>query len=175
MFAPNGSRLGSLPPLAVFMKQRLLASSLAIETDTFRTRGVGELLSKVFQSEALESLSLSGGTTAILAVVELRISGAVILAGSQLGLNAALLGGWILVSVFAAVAFARVRRGWMDSRLAFTQNLGENRSGHRTLIGQQPPALWHEQEDSALREYEALSALMDAAWFGSTCWCRAVG
>jgi len=145
------------------LKQRLLASSLAIDSDKIRTQGVGELLSKVFESEALESLSLSGGTTAILAVVELGISGAVILAGSQPGLNAALLGGWILVSVFAAVAFARVRRRWMDSRLALTHRLVENMSGHRTRIAQQPPALWHEQEDAALREYEELSAHMDAA------------
>ena len=145
------------------LKQRLLASSLAIDSDKIRTQGVGELLSKVLESEALESLSVSGGTTAILAVVELAISGAVILAGSQPGLNAALLGGWIVVSGFAAVGFARVRRRWMDSRLALTHRLVENMSGHRTRIAQQPPALWHEQEDSALREYEEFSARMDAA------------
>jgi len=64
------------------MKQRLLAGSLAIDVDKIRTQGVGELLSRVLESEAVENLALGGGTQTILAILELAVAAYVLTLGA---------------------------------------------------------------------------------------------
>src|SRR4051794_15446809 len=53
------------------LKRRLLLGAMKSNPDEVRQRGVGCLLGQAFESEAVESLALSGGITGVLAVVEI--------------------------------------------------------------------------------------------------------
>ena len=53
------------------LKQRLLYGALRLEPDEIRHQGVGQLLGRVIESEAVESLALSGGILGLVAGIEL--------------------------------------------------------------------------------------------------------
>jgi ATP-binding cassette subfamily B protein len=149
--------------LGGLLKQRLLASSLVTDPDLIRSRGAGELLSRVFESDSLESLSLAGGTTGMVAAVEIAMNLAVIMTGTQPLLNTSLLVAWLGVVALMTAQYVSRRRAWTVARLELTGRLEENMTGHRTRVAQQPPALWHEQEDRDLAGYENLSRRLDSA------------
>ena len=65
-----GVRLGAQ------LKQRLLVGALRMAPEQIRHEGVGGLLGRVIESQAVELLALNGGLTVVLAVVQLAIAGA---------------------------------------------------------------------------------------------------
>ena len=77
------------------LKQRLLAGALRLEPEEIRHRGTGELLGKVLESEALESLALGGGFSLLQGGIEVVIAAVVLANGA---------GGWLHVGLLAAVA-----------------------------------------------------------------------
>ena len=147
--------------LGGLLKQRLLAGSLEIEPDTIRHQGVGQLMGRVLESDSLESLSLTGGAATVLCAVEL-IGAAVILAlGVMPLLCVSLFVFWIALTGLAAWEASKRRRIWVVERNRLTHDLIEKMNGHRTRIAQQPPALWHVEEDRNLASYLSTSAAMD--------------
>ena len=85
------------------LKERLLVGAFRLESDEVRRQGVGQLLGRVLESEALESLALSGGFLALVASIELAVAAVVLFAGAGGALHAAL-----LVAVGRAHARARL-------------------------------------------------------------------
>ena len=77
------------------LKQRLLAGALRLEPEEIRHRGTGELLGKVLESEALESLALGGGFSLLQGGIEVVIAAVVLANGA---------GGWLHVGLLGAVA-----------------------------------------------------------------------
>jgi ATP-binding cassette subfamily B protein len=148
------------------LKQRLLAGSLEIDTDKIRHQGVGQLLSRVLESESLEALSLSGGSAAVFSGVEIILAAVVMGMGAGPGITLALFAAWLTVISLGGVLYARRRRVWMLERNQLTHRLVEKMSGHRTRIAQQPSALWHDGEDRDLLTYLRTSESMDRlhAW-----------
>ena len=144
------------------MKQRLLAGSLAIDVDKIRTQGVGELLSRVLESEAVENLALGGGTQTILAILELIVAAYVLTLGAAPMLCLSLFLAWGTAVTIATALYARRRGAWMRSRNSLTEKLIEKMNGHRTRIAQQPAPLWHTAEDADLFAYNRVAERMDS-------------
>ena len=83
--APKGLQVRVAIGAGALLKQRLLFGTLRLEPEEIRSEGSGQLLGRVIESEAVESLALSGGFQALIAAIEICISGAVLVSGA---------GGW---------------------------------------------------------------------------------
>lgn len=148
-------------------KQRLLYGALQLPPELVRQEGAGHFLGRVLASEAIEQLALGGGFVAVLALIQVGAA-AIVLALGLGGLpHAALLGGWIVVTVGLGWRYLIVSRAWDESHRALTNDLVERMVGHRTRLVQEDPAQWHEAEDRALQTYlqELQRADQAGGWF----------
>lgn len=143
------------------LKKRLLHGVLRLPQDEIRHQGSGQLLGRVIESEAVESLALSGGLISIVAIVELIVAGVVLTLGSGGGLHLFLLIAWAALTVGIAFRYLRHHRAWTNSRLDMTHDLIERMVGYRTRLVQQAPAHWHDGEDHALEQYYLRSIQLD--------------
>lgn len=143
------------------LKQRLFFGSLKLEPDSIRHQGAGQLLGRVLESEAVESLALSGGFLAFVAVIELAASLFVLSWGAGGLLQSAVLAAWIAAAAAMAYRYYERSRAWTDVRLKMTHDLVESMVGHRTRLAQLPHDQWHASEDDALEKYLKSSKVMD--------------
>jgi ATP-binding cassette subfamily B protein len=145
------------------LRDRLLHGILALDTEPIRAEGIGQLLGRVVETEALEALALGGGLTAAAGLFEL-VTGVVVLA---LGLGARghlpLVGVWLAVgTALGALAQRRLGR-WSELRVGLTHDLVERMVGQRTLVVQQPPELRDIDRNAALDAYAAAGRKLDRA------------
>src|SRR5947199_334520 len=85
------------------LKERLLVGAMAFDADALRRNGIGELLSQVFEAEALEGVATDGGLQIVLAALELLIIPLVLSWGVSAGLEITLLLSWVcLTSILVA-------------------------------------------------------------------------
>ena len=145
----------------MLLKQRLLAGAFALDSEDVRREGAGHLLGRVIEAEAVESLALGGGFTALLAVLEILVAACVLAVASPL--LAVLLVAWTAVTAVLAWIFFRRRLGWVRMRIALTLDLIEAMIGHRTRVAQLRPSAWHAGEDESLERYVQASTAMDRA------------
>ncbi|HWS89965.1 MAG TPA: ABC transporter ATP-binding protein [Pyrinomonadaceae bacterium] len=143
------------------IKQRLLQGALKLEPEEIRHEGVGHLLGRVFEGDAVEQLALSGGLLGLVAAVELAFGAWVLWAGAGGLAHVALLAVWVALVVALGWVYYRRRLAWTESRLRLTHNLVEVMVGHRTRLAQEAPERWHEGEDQSLEHYLRLSKRMD--------------
>lgn len=143
------------------LKERLLAGAMAIEADALRRKGIGELLSQVFEAEALEGLATDGGFQIVLATLELLMIAIVLAWGVSPSLEIILLLAWLCLTTILVLQNARERFRWTHGRLGLTQRLIENMTAHRTKLVQQPPSEWHMKEDGETEEYSRASERLD--------------
>ena len=145
------------------LRDRLMGGILALDTEPIRAEGIGQLLGRVVETEALEALALGGGLMAAAGLFEL-VAGAVALA---LGLAARgqlpLLAVWLAVAVALGARAQRRLARWSELRVGLTHDLCERMVGQRTLVAQQPPELHHRDEDAALEAYAAAGRRLDRA------------
>jgi len=146
------------------LKQRLLAGALRMQPEEVRHEGAGQLLGRVIEAQAVESLALGGGLTAALAGVELLL--AILVLGAAVPWIAGLLVLWIGASGAIGSIYFGLRNHWAGRRVALTHDLIERMLGHRTRLAQQPRERWHDGEDEALERYVHASHAMDrsAVW-----------
>lgn len=149
--------------LGRILKKRLLTGALRMDCDTIRHQGAGQFLGRVMESQALESLALSGGSTVIAAVLELMFAVWILTTGAA--------GYWhllaLLIWLVAILAFCwryycRLR-AWTAVRLNMTHELIEQMVGHRTRLAQEWPGRRDETEDRNMRDYLVLSRQVDNA------------
>jgi len=145
------------------LKQRLLSGALRLDIDTVRQHGVGELLGRVIESDALEVLTLSGGLTTVLALSELLIVMGLMYWGAAPLLQPVALAVWLLLLGVGAYIYSQRQLRWTTLRRTLTGTLVERMAGHRTRLAQQAPAHWHADEDAELEQYLALSEALDHA------------
>jgi len=148
----------------VLLKQRLLAGALKISMHEARRRGAGQWLSRVIESEALESLALSGGFSVLIATIELCLAAWVLALGAGGTWHVLLLFGWLVVTAIIARRYYRRLRSWTQARLDLTHDLIECMVGHRTRMVQQASDHRHEDEDHELDRYLRLSRDFDSAF-----------
>lgn len=145
------------------LRDRILHGLLRLDTEPLRAAGIGQLMGRVADVEAVESLALGGGLTAAVGAFEL-VTGLCVLAlgvapAGQLAFSVA----WGAVGAALAVRVQSRLVAWSSERLALTHNLVERMVGQRTLVAQQPPELWHRDEDRALAVYAARGRALDRA------------
>jgi len=143
------------------LKQRLLAGALRLEPEEIRHRGTGELLGKVLESEALESLALGGGFLLLLGGIEALASTIVLTQGGGGLVHAGLLLAWLALTVGLGWMFFQRRVLWTLSRLEMTHQLVENLLGHRTRLAQERRDRWHDGEDREMDAYLRASSRLD--------------
>jgi ATP-binding cassette subfamily B protein len=147
--------------LGRMLKQRLLAGALRIDIDAIRHQGAGQIIGRVMESQALESLVLGGGMAVIVAVVELTFAGWILSAGAAGYLHLAALLIWLAALVAVCFRYYRQLRAWSMARLDMTHELIEHMIGHRTRLAQEPPRRRDAAEDRVLRDYLGLSRALD--------------
>jgi ATP-binding cassette subfamily B protein len=165
----------SLVPLGVFamwsqgvfilgvggtLKLQLLAGALKLDPDQTRHEGVGQHLARVIESEAVETLALTGGFYAVAAFVDVALAAAILLLTSR-GIQVVLLLISTIVVVTVFTIYFRHRERWTDARLALTHDLVEKMVGHRTQLVQGSAERAREEEDEGLERYVELSKRMD--------------
>jgi ATP-binding cassette, subfamily B, bacterial len=143
------------------LKRRLLYGALRLEPEELRSQGAGQLLGRVIESEAVESLALSGGLFTLLAGVELIMATVVLGTGVGGLLHALFLLGWIALALLMGQRYFRHFRHWTKARLRMTHDLVERMVGHRTRLAQEAREHWHDGEDQTLEQYLARSGAMD--------------
>jgi ATP-binding cassette subfamily B protein len=150
------------------LKRRLLFGALRLEPEEIRHLGAGQMLGKIAESSAIESLALGGGFVALSALIELAMA-AVILAVHRDGWSlAVMLLSCVAMTVFIARVYYRRRLDWTETREAMTNDLVERMVGHRTRLAQESREHWHEGEDRAVESYLAKSQAMDRASLSQT-------
>ncbi len=146
---------------AALLKRRLLHGALRLDQDQVRREGAGQVLGRVLEAEAIETLALNGGLSAVFAGFEIAASLIVLAYGAGGGLHAGLLVAWLGLACVMTWHYVRRRRAWTGARMGLTHYLTEQMLGHRTRLVQQPAAHWHTGEDAALTGYNGISKSMD--------------
>jgi ATP-binding cassette, subfamily B, bacterial len=146
------------------LKQRLLYGALRLEVEDIRREGSGQLLGRIIETEAVESLGLSGGFLVLTSGIELVMASLVLNAGGGGWLHALTLLAWTGTTAFFAWRFFRKRTRWTEVRMGITNDLVERMVGHRTRLAQEPRERWHETEDHLLEQYFSSSKDMDKTW-----------
>jgi ATP-binding cassette, subfamily B, bacterial len=145
------------------LKRRLLYGALRLEPEEVRHQGAGQLLGRVIESHAVESLALSGGFLALEASIEIIMAAVVLGLGVGGALHVLLFLGWVVLALCLNWWYGRYRQHWTAARLGLTHGLVERMVGHRTRLAQEPRERWHDGEDQALERYFTLSRQMDGA------------
>ena len=143
------------------LKQRLLYGALRLDPDQIRHQGAGQLLGRIIETEAVETMALNGGFHGLLAVIELTMSAVVLSMGSGGWPHAGLLLLWIAFALFIGWTYLNKRTTWMEQRMSITNDLVESMVGHRTRLAQEPREHWHDAEDRSLEHYFQSSKQMD--------------
>lgn len=148
---------------SALLKSRLLVGALTADSVAIRRWGVGRLIGRVLECEAVESLTLSGGVMAVLALTDLLIASALLSAGPIAFVGPILLWLWVVAGAGVSRVYFRHARSWAGARVEMTEHLIEGIVGHRTRLAQESQGRWHEQEDRALQGYATNSTLLDLA------------
>ncbi|MCP4427061.1 MAG: ABC transporter ATP-binding protein [Chloroflexi bacterium] len=135
------------------LQKRLLVGATRLHPDETRHQGIGQLMSRVFESEAIETMSLSGGVRGLTSIIELIMAAWVLALGAGGGWHALSLLVWLGLICGLLVVFYRRRHRWAESRRDLTHYLVEVMVGHRTRLAQTLRRHWHRGEDDDLTEY----------------------
>lgn len=145
------------------LKSRLLAGALRLDIEQVRQLGVGHLLGRVIESQALESLVFNGGFAVLVALIELAFAAWVLTLGAAPLPQLAALAAWCVLTGWLSWRYVGRLRRWTMARLDLTHELVERMVGHRTRLAQERPRRRDEHEDQALQAYLQVSREMDAA------------
>jgi ATP-binding cassette subfamily B protein len=148
----------------IVLRQRLFSGTLNLSSDDIQTKGAGQFLGWVIDSEAIEEAILIETPGTIRALVELLI--ALLLLFSSIPLAAFSLLGWLAFTGGMSWRFLQHERRWKAHYTDMTNELVEKMIGHQTRLVQEKQRLWHEDEDRVLAHYESLSKKRDQfeAW-----------
>jgi ATP-binding cassette subfamily B protein len=145
------------------LRDRILHGLLRLDTEPLRAAGIGQLMGRVADVEAVESLALGGGLSAAVGMFELATGLCVLALGAAPAGQLTFAAGWGLVGAVLAVRVRRALGAWSGERLGLTHDLVERMVGQRTLVAQEPPELWHRDEARALAVYASRGRALDRA------------
>lgn len=145
------------------IKTRLLLGALNHDLEAVRRQGAGQLLGRVMESQAFESLALNFGLGSLVALVELAVAAWVLSRGAAAFLHVGLLTIWVAVALVLSTRYFERLRAWTRKRLDMTHVLVERMVGHRTTLAQESPERRDLEEDQSMKEYLHSSTLLDRA------------
>ena len=149
--------------LGRIMKKRLMAGALQSDLQSVKSQGVGQLMSRVMDSQALESLAMNGGFSVIITSIELIFSVVILSIGAGGRLPVGALIFWLILTVSLCWRYYRQLRLWTAMRLDMTHDLIESMIGHRTRLAQESEQKRQSQEDQTLFDYLTFSESMDSS------------
>src|SRR6185312_6704466 len=149
--------------LGRILKRRLLAGALRMDIDAVRHQGVGQLLGRVMEAQALEGLVLNGGLAVLVATIELIFAAWVLSSGAGGYLHVLLLVAWLGTTVLLCWRYFLRLREWSATRMAMTHDLIERMVGHRTCLAQEWPDRREAEDDRVVARYLAISGDLDRA------------
>jgi ATP-binding cassette, subfamily B, bacterial len=147
--------------IGALLKERLLCGALNLKPERIRHEGVGQLLGRVLESQAVGSLAFGTGLIGIAAMLDLFLAGYVLAFGAGAWWLLLLLIVWSSLGVWFAWNYWRSLSNWTAARLELTNDLVERMAGHRTRLAQEHPQQWHRGEDPLLEKYHTASVAMD--------------
>jgi ATP-binding cassette subfamily B protein len=150
------------------LKRRLLFGALRLQPEEIRHLGAGQMLGKIAESTAVESLALNGGFVALSALIELAMAAVILTVGGDSWSQVVLLLSCVAMTVFVARVYYRRRLDWTETREAMTNDMVERMVGHRTRLAQESREHWHEGEDRAVESYLTKSQAMDRSGVSQT-------
>jgi ATP-binding cassette subfamily B protein len=157
MFALDAGRL---------VKSRLLAGALALPPDAVKRQGVGRLIGRLMEAQALEGQVLGGGFAMLVGTIELGFAGWVLSKGAAATAHLVLLGLFLILTIVVAAGYHRRIAAWSTSRMALTDHLVEAMIGHRTRLAQDRANRRAADEDGRLAAYQGKAKAMDSATLG---------
>ncbi len=143
------------------LKRRMLFGGLRVGRDELRAEGVGHLLGRVHEAEAVDALALGVGFAAATGFVELVVAMGVLFFGGASVATGVTLAIWTVFVGYACLRYVRRHARWTEARLAMTHDLVERMVGHRTRLAQEPPSRRHDGEDELLVRYNDASISLD--------------
>jgi len=143
------------------LRRRLLHGALRLEPDELRVKGAGQLFGTVVESEAVETLALSGGFLGIVACVELALAAIVLALGAGGVLHGLSLVVWTAMALVVGLRHLRRRGRWTELRVDLTHRLIERMIGHRTVLAQEGAVHWLDSHDRELEGYLNESSKLD--------------
>jgi ATP-binding cassette subfamily B protein len=147
--------------IAGLIKQRLLLGALAISPEQLRGEGIGQLLGRILEANAVETAAVWDGLLGTMAVADLVAAMVVLALGAAGALHDIALTAWVALLGLSAWSHGQARRTWTDERLGLTHDLVEQMAGHRTRIAQLTPGEWHVGEDARLAQHHSSSRTLD--------------
>ncbi|PON17394.1 hypothetical protein C2W62_13485 [Candidatus Entotheonella serta] len=143
---------------AIFLKERLFHGVLQLELEEVNYQGIGQFLTWVMESEALEKGALSQLPSLLQAIVPLVLVAFGLLLVGDIGIGGALLGwltltGWLSLRMFQQ--YGRLNAHFTEMS---TDSL-ERIRGHQTRLIQEND--WYEADDHAVSRYIALGRALD--------------
>ena len=144
-----------------WLKRRWLWAALAGGPGDRRRRGAGAALASVLESDALETLALSGGLMALTAALELPVAVWVTHRGPAPIPPSILLGTFLLGLVWLGRRYHSAQLRLAGLRVPLTHHLVEKMAGHETRRVQEPAANRHREEQAELGAYARASAGVD--------------
>jgi ATP-binding cassette subfamily B protein len=144
----------------------LMRGALRLDPERIRSAGVGQLLGRALDSEALDALALGGGVEAVAGAFEMALGGLVLAWGVTPVWSLAILATG--VAVLCALGWTHVRRlrAWGQTRRSLTHDLVERMVGHRTVLIQDRHAGSARADDASLGAYDAETRALDYADIG---------
>lgn len=145
------------------VKQRLLAATLHADVETTKSFGTGQMLARVMESQALESLAMNGGLSAVFAMIELALAAAVLSLGASATWHLGLLALFVMMTLVTTSHYCHSLYRWTLQRFQMTHYLVQQMLGHRTRLAQEPAHQRNLREDNLLHGYWQQSKSMDQA------------
>lgn len=147
--------------IGMLLKRRLLSGALNMKMDSIRQQGVGQLLGRVIESQAIDSLALNGGFSVLVAVIELSFAAIILYFGAGGILHSILLVFWVFIFFLIGKHYYEQLRIWTSKRLKLTHELVEKMVGHRTRLAQQSVENRHHEEDQFIEQFLQQSKIFD--------------
>lgn len=149
--------------LGAILRTHLLARSLRMPTRRLRGKGVGDLLGRVMETDAIENFTAAGGIMLMAASFELLTAGGILLFASGSRPLFALLVVWLVLASLFFVRYHTSRKQWTRHRTDLSGELIEQVLGHRTRVTQDRSQTQRERDDHELNRYGERSGPMDRA------------
>jgi ATP-binding cassette, subfamily B, bacterial len=151
--------------VASALKHRLMSGSLLVDHLDMRKKGIGQLMARVMESQALEQAAIGGSLTAVVAVVETVVAGWVLHQGAGGTWHVLLLLVWLILIAVLGHRYFDALSNWTGERSDITHALLERMIGHRTVLAQDVRERRNTENDAMMRRYLTRAGKMDSAVF----------
>ena len=145
------------------IRSALVRGALRLDAGRMRAAGIGELLGRALEADALDVLALGGGVETVAGLFELALGAAVVAHGVAPRASLAVLLATVATLWAVGRIHARRLRAWNDRRRGLTHELVERMVGHRTVLVQDRPARRARADDAALTAYDGSTRALDRA------------